>query len=477
MNHWTREAEDLWHQFSEGVRKQFAQEDVDANEVLDDIRRHIEAEFDSQKLMVVTADDLRKKLSRLEFPKPAVTPSSPDLSAAKPAASPKVKIPYQVLLTAAGSIFIILFGALLPLAAVVFELLTRICTSIFFDPLPTVWHVILFSLIPLINLAGYLAVKFNKTNYLRRLAFLNAVSIGIALFYTIWFVPILPFAGIGLVAMGIGACGLAPLLSLLACFAVRGRLRLMANEINLPRAPYLWPGLAAGSGALLLLVVPILTAVIGLNMADSSDPDTELRGIRLLRVFPNQSFLLKRCYDFGGMDLYGIDITGTNDIPAEKVRGIYYRVTGKSFNTQRPIDSFLGRDTNWIDDWDFDQAGDVVGGQLKNLSLIGSQMDANLQADGAVGYLEWVMQFQNDHQWTQREARFQVQLPPGGVVSRLTLWIDGQEREAAFGGRSQTKQAYQAVVSRRRDPVLVTTKGPDQVLVQCFHFVLRASNF
>jgi hypothetical protein len=61
-----------------------------------------------------------------------------------------------------------------------------------------------------------------------------------------------------------------------------------------------------------------------------------------------------------------------------------------------------------------------------------------------------------------------VQLPPGGVVSRLTLWVNGEEREAAFAGRSQTRQAYQQVVSRRRDPVLVTTAGRDRVLVQCF---------
>jgi hypothetical protein len=54
------------------------------------------------------------------------------------------------------------------------------------------------------------------------------------------------------------------------------------------------------------------------------------------------------------------------------------------------------------------------------------------------------------------------------VVSRLTLWIDGEEREAAFGGRTQTRQAYQAIVNQRRDPVLVSWKGADRVLLQCF---------
>ncbi len=54
------------------------------------------------------------------------------------------------------------------------------------------------------------------------------------------------------------------------------------------------------------------------------------------------------------------------------------------------------------------------------------------------------------------------------MVSRLTLWIDGEEREAAFGGRSQVRRAYEQVVRRRRDPVLVSTCGPDRIQVQCY---------
>ena len=51
----------------------------------------------------------------------------------------------------------------------------------------------------------------------------------------------------------------------------------------------------------------------------------------------------------------------------------------------------------------------------------------------------------------------------------MTLWVNGEEREAAFASRSQTRKAYQKIaVERRRDPVLVTTSGPDQILMQCF---------
>jgi hypothetical protein len=68
----------------------------------------------------------------------------------------------------------------------------------------------------------------------------------------------------------------------------------------------------------------------------------------------------------------------------------------------------------------------------------------------------------------QREARAEIQLPPGAVVSRLTLWVNGEEREAAFAGKGKVRAAYQSVVRQQRDPVLVTTAGRDRILVQCF---------
>jgi hypothetical protein len=95
-------------------------------------------------------------------------------------------------------------------------------------------------------------------------------------------------------------------------------------------------------------------------------------------------------------------------------------------------------------------------------------MDTQIDPDAAWAYTEWTLEFQNTANQA-REARAQVLLPPGGVVSRLTLWVNGEEREAAFAGRSHVREAYQEVaVRQRRDPVLVTTAGPDRIQVQCF---------
>jgi len=120
-------------------------------------------------------------------------------------------------------------------------------------------------------------------------------------------------------------------------------------------------------------------------------------------------------------------------------------------------------------EWDSALGSEAVAGRVRGLSMVSSRLDAMADAGAVWSYVEWTLEFRNDHEWSQREARAQIQLPPGGVVSRLTLWVNGEEREAAFAGRSQVREAYQQIaVQERRDPVLVTTSGPDRVLMQCF---------
>src|SRR6185295_4904839 len=152
-------------------------------------------------------------------------------------------------------------------------------------------------------------------------------------------------------------------------------------------------------------------------------------------------------------------------------RDIYYRVTGNAFNTRPPPQIYTARGRwNVLEEeftWDGDQGGDAVAGRVKGVSLVNSREDGLIDADAALAYVEWTLEFKNVST-LQREARAQILLPPGGVVSRLTLWINGEEREAAFGGRSQVREAYQSVVTQRRDPVLVPTCGPDRVMLQCF---------
>ena len=56
-------------------------------------------------------------------------------------------------------------------------------------------------------------------------------------------------------------------------------------------------------------------------------------------------------------------------------------------------------------------------------------------------------------------------------MSRLTLWVNGEEREAAFAGRTQAREAYQQVVARRRDPCSLQLPGAIAFSCSVFQFL------
>ncbi len=221
-----------------------------------------------------------------------------------------------------------------------------------------------------------------------------------------------------------------------------------------------------------MIELPATVTTYGLYLATSVSPQSRADGIRFLRKYGSKDTLLRSCFNRTGAatDLIGSAFSIKNPVTPEEAQKVYYRVTGETFDASIPPERvgvrLTTRDTI---DFDRNQGGTQVGGgKLEGLSLTSSKLDGQMDADGGVGYMEWTLVFRNDSD-VQREARTEVQLPPGGIVSRLTLWVNGEEREAAFAGRSTVREAYQKVaIQQRRDPVLVTTAGRDRVLVQCF---------
>jgi hypothetical protein len=371
----------------------------------------------------------------------------------------------------AGAGFLMIFGVVLPAVTLVIELVSRWCASILFDPVPTPAHMVFVAAVPLVNLATIVALLKERREYARWLGWLNGFALGIALFYALLFLPFTPFAAIGIILFGAGLLPLSPLISLICAIILRFRLRRLINVEHPTPAPGCWPGIGLAFLILLAMEIPKTLTFIGLQMAASTEPGAEARGLRLLRLGGSRDMLLRACYIrqqgmFGDPVQFLFNEFGTR-VSENQARTIYYRVTGTPFNTVKPPALRGARGERFLGDWDFDVGTDQVQGRLRGLSLSDSRQDTVVDPDSCTAYTEWTLIFKNQSN-RQQEARAQLVLPPGSVVSRLTLWIDGQEREAAFGGRSKVREAYQRVVARRRDPVLVTTSGPDQVLAQCF---------
>ncbi len=369
-----------------------------------------------------------------------------------------------------------LFGVLLPFATLLFELLTHACAETLFDPIPTWWHVVLIALVPLVNAATLVAVKQGRTTWLWPLGHGNAAAMAIAFWYAVPFGPITPIAVVGILYLGLGLLALSPLLAFFLTWTARGALRRAAPvRGTLPRLfrlPRFWPGFAAGSLAVLLPFAHQWFTDEVLRVAMSKDELQSRRAVQLLRWAGSRRTLLDACY---GRNAWGSSwgnlfmtrgFLSRSDTQAQEV---FYRVTGTPHNSvPAPASATISRRGRGMWNWDESLGGTKVANKVAGLSMNSSWLDGKVDAAAGTSYVEWTMVFKNIAA-NQSEARAQIELPPGGVVSRLTLRIDGEPREAAFGARAQVRAAYQEVaVQQRRDPVLVTTSGPGRILMQCF---------
>jgi hypothetical protein len=462
MSTWTKPALERLEEYLRKNRERAEATGADPDEVAADLRQHIENEVEAQKLQVVTEEDIGRIISRTGvLPEPETRePITPLITRArvKRAAKP----------VASGAL--LFFGVIQPLATLIIELSTHICAGTLFDPLPTWFHVFLIASIPVANACAWSWLRDENRTVPQWLWWLNGVAVGSGTFYSLLFLPISPFALLAILFFGFGLMPLAPLFSLICTLRLRSRLGKRQREQSNVTFKGWWWSTSAAVVLLVLFALPEPLTQHWMDVAGSESPEEALHAVRMLRRFGSEDTMLKQCY--GRRDRWMTDIWDSRWPDSGLAQKTFYRVTGKAYNSVSPPFSKYQKSARPLfDEFEFDDGlgGENVAGKVRGLSLNQSRIDGLSQPNEGWAYLQWTMEFRNDHEWNQREARAQIQLPPGGVVSRVTLWVNGEPREAAFAGKSEVRAAYQQVAVReRRDPVLVTMCGPDRVLVQCF---------
>lgn len=372
--------------------------------------------------------------------------------------------------------FSFLTGVLFPAFTIGYELVTRVCAQALFDPLPTLAHLAMITAVPALNLKLWV-MRRREQAIGRGWLFAAGAALAVCLASSLMFLPIYPLAFVGILFFGLGLLPFAPLS---AGLTMLGLTLALARERDQPFGKLLWGGLLTGLLVVLALDIPSTVTGYAVRNSQSHDPAVRERSVRLMRHFGSRELLLRHCYDHRGYStgLLGLIMDGSYWLLSDEdgyravstpqaARELYYRATGNTCNSVPP--PWQGRGWRFARNfaWDADQGGAQVGGRLAGLSLASSRIDASMDADDAVAYLEWTAEFA-EHAGQQREARLTLALPPGAVVTRATLWVNDVEREAVFAAREVVRAAYERVVTARRDPLLVTTNGADQVLVQMF---------
>ncbi len=376
--------------------------------------------------------------------------------------------------SAASVGFVVLMGIVLPLVCLAIELVDGMSAQMYVDPIPSSLHLFLVAIVPVANLMVLLGAVNGWVRLRPILGVLNGIAIVAGAFYAIIYLPIAPIAVVAIMLIGLGLLPLAPIFGVIAAFNCHGWLRDLRYSNQSRSVPGFVPGLLLGLLLLLAAEGSALAIRVGLDWTHSGSTATRQQGIWLMRTFASHEQLLGTCYGLpsGVTDQAFQDRWRWNSGDTEQARRVYYQVTGQVFN-QQPVPLRANRRGWFVDDsvgffFDDAQGGEQVAGKVPGLSLAASRIDGVIESDAAVGYIEWTMVFDNVSRM-EREARALIQLPRGAVVSRLTLWINDEEHEAAFGGSAKVRAAYQdVVVVQRRDPVLVTHAGPDRVMMQCY---------
>ncbi len=368
-------------------------------------------------------------------------------------------------------------AVVLPAAAWIVGLLMLGDSFPFGEIMPTWKHVVLVGSVPAINLTVWMCLRHGLALERKSLRAMLGFSLGVCIVYAIDLLPAaalgLGFCGVAFWYFGVGFLGLlpgAPLYAVFAIFRMKKHLAAATQEKGLPPVGGFGLGLLVSAFVWFLIFVDAALVPIGRHQALSDDPGKSARGIRMMRASTRADLVAQSCREWGRFAsfpnahaLVWSKVGKDTDATQEKLDVIYYRVTGedpqylRNFQTRRRALS-----------WDSMVGGEKVGGIVEGLSLKGSAYDTTVDEVAGVGYSEWTMTFANAREWADAEARARIALPHGGVVSRLTLWINGEECEAAFGKKGQVRRAYESVVRRNQDPVLVNVCGPDQVQLQCF---------
>lgn len=318
----------------------------------------------------------------------------------------------------------------------------------------------------------------------------SGVALCIALVYTILFLPLLIVSLPGMFVCGVGLCCWSPLINLIVMIGQwRGVMarwdRHTGSTPRRSRVLSLVTGLAVMA---LLLGRPVVSGYLVEGALHVEHPTEDT--VAALRLVGAEPELAQLCYDRDGSiwvtfgrslaqrgkitppfqenegSPWGQSLDSADDTRARK---LYYLLTGRPYES---IDARrIRHDRDAWSNWNpvIDQTGgELVGRTAPGLSLNQSTMQAVYSIKTDTSHLDWVLRWTNTDN-TPAEARMEIVLPEGGVVDGASLWVNGVEQPAHIAPRTLARTAYKdVVVQHHEDPLLVTTRTPQRVVVQCY---------
>lgn len=225
-----------------------------------------------------------------------------------------------------------IFGILLSSFTLGFEIVTGMSDEIYINPIPSLIYVILVGMVPII--LGYNLYRCAGQQLIHSWELHpNSLCIAIAMVYSIIYLPILPFAAIGVIAYGLGFLPMAPLFALFSAFRLRREMKRRVAPATSLQSRHFYVGFSIGIALLAAGSTPRILTDYGIAQYMRTSDGDDSSAIRLLRNIGSEKVLLEACYRGANPVFFWGSSQGRLEI--EDARKLYYRVTGESFNANR----------------------------------------------------------------------------------------------------------------------------------------------
>ncbi|MBS1956459.1 MAG: hypothetical protein JST89_19890 [Cyanobacteria bacterium SZAS-4] len=365
---------------------------------------------------------------------------------------------------------ITIFGIAMPSVVLLMSAMSmpkRLTLVMLNHPLETIAELLLLISIPLANYIAWSAICNNNLRYTLR----RGISMGAAIMSCLMVAGICVaglFADNSTLVDDIGSSfaggfiGLAIIATIsgLACAYIVNRIRLTRDFKNSRLQVLAFTTV----GAILSLITvigaeyrPWMVRLAEVK-ASSKAPLERKLGLAQLRALDPERELLMECSDQKAAGLAGL----FNPLKSSTQHELYFALTGRPYSFKDISNTDL---SSMPDDY---LSRHVVGERIDGLGMSRSYLSGVVHANTLSSTLEWTYVFKNDSKVVRQEARAEIGLPPGAVITGLKLWKQGEPIEAKFAASGKAEGASGFSIVGHDSPAIVTDLGHGRALLHCY---------
>ncbi len=331
----------------------------------------------------------------------------------------------------------------------------RIMRMTFKHPVETLVECLFVALIPFANYLAWKAIRHQDSRHPFRLGLLNGAAIvtsfgaALIIFASIFFNYAPAYGLLGAVALMSGICGVY--------MAVKLRDSAMTRQTKANRIIFSAVGVLlaiAGLGACEARGTVIRVAE---NLALSDTGSDRNKALEMLRGLNCEQELRMQCADDRMAGIPGMFWR----ISPQRERELYFAVTGRPYGNSL-TESVYSMSDEYL-------SRHVVGTPIKGLNLLRSAITGYVNAETLTSTVNWTFVFKNGT-FEAQEARAELAMPPGAVISNMTLWAKGEPHQAYFGPTDRVQRTSRDnnwVDVSQSDPALITDLGRGRALMKC----------